>query len=439
MAKLKGETEGGRDPEVAITAYLLGVEGRSQKEISAILDCSTSKVNILAKKAKQANLLEDVPRFVGDDRRRAEAERAYQEFVFPNDLFKKIDRVVPEAARGILRDVQVISTDFDTSVIGQWDLGAKCVGDKAAPWVWDRLCRGSPRQRYVGVGWGRSLCSLGWGLEAFAARSRRHPEADLRLFPLWGEIFKDVDNEVASTVFRDEDLSASALARAVGRTLGNDAWEVPVLTTPAIIPTDYDVSEVGTIRKFVNEDYNYRKIFGDYDPERRYGQPRTKAGRREGADPQDPLVDRMGALLGAIGSPKMPGRFMSHRVIQAANLQYGLLEELVVADLSGALIPRPRVTGDGDLAPKLAKINTCWMGVEYGDISRLARRAFEAGEPGVICLSIGPSRTEATLACLHDGLINELIVDDKLAHELDERLDEILGGGRRIEEILASA
>jgi DNA-binding transcriptional regulator LsrR (DeoR family) len=250
----------------------------------------------------------------------------------------------------------------------------------------------------LGVTWGRTLKKFVQLLRRYLLH-HRPALGPLRLVPLCGEPLKDRSNPLR--------YSSTHLAIQLNTLINGDASPpVPSLAgVPALIPSRFDDVQAQVIRQFLREVGGYTEIFGD------------PAGKR--SPPLPPLVQQVDTILTSVGAAggEQRGIFLQER-ISLKDFKEAELLRLVAGDIGGVLIPRQGL-GD-DERQKIQRMNAeKWTGVKQDDLERCAREALRNGRPGIVVLAIGAARREVVQRCVELNLVNELLVDQELAAELE--------------------
>jgi DNA-binding transcriptional regulator LsrR (DeoR family) len=257
------------------------------------------------------------------------------------------------------------------------------------------------RATVVAVTWGMTISRVIDGLKLL---SRRLPHGSQRLvIPVCAE----------SEGWVGASDSSAALAHAMNRML-NDQPE-PKLTfprVPAFVPRRiFGTQKERGVREMMWSSPAYRSVFGK--PKR--GWTGSVGG----------LVDQASLLLTSVGSADHPTGFNNTELLEAGRIKEHRLKRLIVGDIGGILIPQYGTHADLE---EVRELNRMWTGLDYSRLRALAERAAKPGVggqaqiPGVVVVSCGEGREDILEAVVRRGLVNELILDERAATSLAERL-----------------
>jgi hypothetical protein len=101
--------------------------------------------------------------------------------------------------------------------------------------------------------------------------------------------------------------------------------------------------------------------------------------------------------LTSISTEERPLGFDDDRLIRAAGIRKERLNDLVIGDLCGIVIPRPNL--DSQSKSEIENIMARWTGARVEHLEACATRA-QKGAPGVIVLAIGANKASV----VHEGL-----------------------------------
>jgi DNA-binding transcriptional regulator LsrR (DeoR family) len=365
--------------EAQAAAYLYS-QGNDQARIGGVLRVSQAEVSRLLGMARREGWLQT--RCVLPEG----AVAAVEQMVFADrDLLRA--RLGREAARGgaaPVRGLRIFHSGGEGTDAAAWDARLRRCGQAAAARLQELL----PRLRLAGVAWGATIARLVDGVRQLNPRPPLLP-GPVQLIPLTGE----------PLTFPDPETSSSTLAHRLHEILGGASAFHSLAAVPAFIPAKFSRPSRKAIRQFIAEIAGYRAIF----------ERRSADGR-----PQEPLADRVDAILTGVGtvSAEISGRLLDDRLL-AEGLTKEQLRERVIGDIGGIFLPR---AGHQRV---VRGINERWVGVRLEHLARCARAAAQdVGRAGVIVLAIGRAKAEVVLECVRGGLVNELVVDHELAQAL---------------------
>jgi DNA-binding transcriptional regulator LsrR (DeoR family) len=377
-----------KDKQAQEAAYLYARHHFSQLQISEILECSQSHVSRLLKIAEERAWLQIDPAFVpkGIDKDRQEEIRRRME---PKILANKLKDIQP-ANKVRVRNVRVFNTGT-----GSIDSRLSAFGRAAAGRVEELLANSS----VVGVSFGETLHRVVEGLEWLRVRPRT--EKRLKIVPVAGEVVSYVRIGSSSTWL-------SHLLRSILN--DGPTEEFSLAGVPAFVPRRFEGSKAQVLWEFIESIDSYVKVF---------------RGSR-------PVIGQIDTLLTSIGQDGKP-LALARQDLQNALLDprgIGLVEEvqsLVVGDVGAVMLPRENLTASR--AEDFQKLTEMWTGMTLGHLESIATRADdrrtreEDQAPGVVVLAIGANKALVLTEALRRGLVNELIIDEELARELDRHLE----------------
>jgi DNA-binding transcriptional regulator LsrR (DeoR family) len=375
-----------REEQAQEAAYLYA-QRFSQQQLAEIFNCSQSNISRLLKIAQERRWLRTEIRF--DDRgipaKRLDEIRRLME---PKRLAISLGRLQTET-RLQVRSLRVYpsgSGDFDERLIR--------FGRLAAGRVLELIAESS----VVGIHFGETLHRLVDGLEWSGLQAR--DRGSMLVTPVAGEV-ASYERIGSSSTWLANRLHGLVTARGAP-----PAYSLAAV--PFFIPRKFDAGKVRAIREWVEELPSYRRVFG---------------GHRS-------IVSRIDCLITSIGQDGKPLALASAELEEACGITRQEVNELVLAEIGGALIPRERITNDQQV--ELADLEASMIGLKLDDIRRIAEQAADPSRPkadqlpGVCVVAIGKNKARSLLTVLREGLVNELIVDDELAIELEH----LLGKGR---------
>ncbi len=192
--------------------------------------------------------------------------------------------------------------------------------------------------------------------------------------------------------------SSSRLARELAESvLSGEAISYSLSEVPAFFAMEFGHKELPTLKKWINRNTSYRKIFGKVKND-------------------EPLIEKLDAIItscGAIGNAK---HFWAAELTGGLGVESDVLQELCCADIGGVLLPR---TDSGTCGrQQLHDITQRWTGITLEFLQDLARRATKETKPGIVLLAVGGNKAEAVYQCVKCGVVNQLFLDGNLAEEL---------------------
>ena len=232
-----------------------------------------------------------------------------------------------------------------------------------------------------------------------AQTDRRDPrESAQTVIPLLGEPLGRTITQHSSSVL------ASKLAETFNPNVrpGSTLSLAPV---PALIPEGMTKAEIRAIRKLIGRITAYHEIYG------------AEESDSHGKGKFVPWIGRVDAILTSISAQERPLGFDDDRLVRAAGIRRERLNELVIGDLCGAVIPRPHL--DSASKNEIESIMERWTGVSLTQLEACANRA-RNGAPGIIVLAIGANKASVVHEALRRGLIQHLFMDEDLADRLGE-------------------
>ncbi len=377
---------------VIAAAYLSGQQ-KNQEEIARDLEISQSLVSRLVRRAKDSGILEVKTKFVSERVSAEELARVKARLsTSPNQqILSRVDTLAPG---GRLPTLHIYPCHSRNTSIATWRHRIRAFSDDSASDLLKVLGSAS----VVGVAWGEMVASAVNAVQRTLAEGRGLRRTKRDFIPLMGEPLGRPITQHSSSVL------AAKLAEAFDPKLepGSTLSLAPV---PALIPADMTKAEIRAIRNLIGKIAAYRRIYGT-----------DKNRVREDGD-SAPLIDRVDAILTSISTQDRPLGFGDDRLIQAAGFQTERLNDLVIGDLCGVMIPRPHL--DSKSKSEIELIMTHWTGVRVEHLEACANHA-KHGKPGVIVLAIGANKAPVVYEALRKGLIQHLFMDEDLADRLGE-------------------
>lgn len=386
--------------EALAAAYLYGQQ-QTQEAIGRSLGLSQSVVSRLLSRASRDGYLETTTRFM-EERVGEEEMKRVRARVRPARLQEMLSNLSQKASKQAGPTVHVYPSTSRNTSEAAWrhrldEFGAACARD---------LLGVLGTASVIGVSWGDTVASAIAAMKKIAPGVRGAQTHPRTIVPLVGEPLglniKRSSSELAARL--DEALNADS-----------DAGERRTLSlrpVPALIPANMNEAETRAIRKLIGHITAYREIFG------RDGQDSNLA--HESA----PLIDRVDAVLTSTSTRERPLGFEDDSVIRAAGVDREKLNDLVVGDFCGALIPRPRL--DAQALGEVDSIVRRWTGVTIKQLRECVVRAQRTEAPGILVVAIGASKAPVVHAAVRSGLVQHLFTDQELA----DRLEQICAGAR---------
>lgn len=180
----------------------------------------------------------------------------------------------------------------------------------------------------------------------------------------------------------------------------------PVLAgVPAYIGTNNNIK---AIKAYIESMPGYSKIFSYPNRSAKY-----------------PLIEHIDTIVTGIGAfHKVPqkkleaGEYLSERAAQE-DISIEELSDLVYGDIGGHLLKR-------DDLPKskiriVDKFNDNWMGIKRDHFKQVAESSHASKKPGCVVIAYHTNKASAIKAAIERGYVKNLIISDKLGHELLKR------------------
>ncbi|MGA2909395.1 MAG: hypothetical protein ABSE36_16965 [Terracidiphilus sp.] len=378
------------DVYVVAAAYLSG-QGKTQEEIAIDLGISQALVSRLIRRAKEKQYLET--RFVSEK-------------VSDEDLARAKARLRKGPLQQLLSQVGVLASGTPMPTFHVYP----CRSRNRSEATWrhriqmfssdcaDDLVKVLASASVIGVAWGEMVASAVDAMQRKQADGHESPHPGKTIIPLLGEpLGRNISQH-----------SSSVLASKLAETLNPKTEPGSTLSlapVPALIPADMTKAEIGTIRKLIRRITAYREIYGAEERE------------SDGEEKPVPWIDRVDAILTSISTEERPLGFDDDRLIRAAGIRRERLNDLVIGDLCGIVIPRPNL--DSQSKSEIENIMARWTGARVEHLEACATRA-QKGAPGVIVLAIGANKASVVHEGLRRGLIQHLFMDEDLADRLGE-------------------
>jgi DNA-binding transcriptional regulator LsrR (DeoR family) len=242
----------------------------------------------------------------------------------------------------------------------------------------------------VGVAWGRTIKALTDGITA--SRQPLNKNRQITFSPVCAELVSLAHHGYSSS--RLADILDEAFNKAPG--------QGPQLTGfPAYIPRHYDVEMRASIWRFISDTPGHHRVFSG----------------------PDALIHQMDMLISSIGSANTPVLGSFDELVLAGGLKANDLRQLVIGDLGGILVPK---TGLSKAKQALIDdLNELWTGMKTEHVHAIAERAFADNRlSGVVVVAIQTERGDTAFELICRGLVNELILDQSAATQLQRRLNE---------------
>jgi len=376
-------------------AYLASEENMTQEQIAAHLVLSQSAVSRLFKQA-QSYVIEQKPyRF-----KRDMVDDATWNLILQKASVQKLAPLLDKFAidcghpRGpVLRVIQLPESGAAKDLTKRFT----AFTNQAAPLVRSLLMRNSIET--CGITWGFMLWDLSMGLRGMGVPApwRRRP---IRFIPLTGDPLQD------RKLFPPS-LTSSNISAEMSKIANGDEYRAPWLgLVPAYIPDQFRGAALNGIERLIHMVPEYEEIFG--------------AKGRPG------IAYELDAILTSVGPASNPLGFGMGRLLGSLGQRLKQLSDQIYGDIGGVLLPQ-----NPDRPSALIRsIERRWKGLNHEHLETCARRAFSddpaMGRPGVIVLAVGEDRAQVVLHAVERGLINHLIIDQRL----EKALEDLIGRGR---------
>ena len=380
--------------EILATAYLYGQQ-QTQETIGRNLGMSQPVVSRMVQRAKQRGYLETRTRFV-EDRVTKEELAKIQARIRPAPLKEILSKVAAQGSKLAGPVVHVYPSHSRNTSAAAWrhrvdEFASACVDD-----VLEVLESAS----VIGVSWGDTVASSIESMKRVAPASQSDQRVRTAV-PLLGEpLGKNITQHSSSVLAaRLDEVLNPGVEPGQGHTLS-------LAAVPALIPADMSESEIAAIHKLIDKITAYREIFG------------AKRRKPAGTEVSVPWIERIDAVLTSTSTHERPLGFDDDSLIKTAGVERTKLNDLVIGDLCGAVIPRPDLNEKA--MGEVKSILRRWTGVKIKQLENCALRARDGGPPGVIVLAIGASKAPVVHAAVRRGLIQHLFMDKDLADRLEQ-------------------
>jgi Transcriptional regulator, contains sigma factor-related N-terminal domain len=370
-----------RDPNRRRSMLLcaqLRAEGKTQLEIGTRLNLKQPTVSRLLQEAQDESLLTPPRQQFLKERLTAEELRELKDLL----------GVVPDTAKKI-RDRFSTVSNFDVHILPASNRDKFAVA--AAPTVVSLLSR-CPT---IGVSMGRTLSALIEAIYSEIKYVRTQSTESVVCVPVSGDCVYLLNQH-------SQTFSASYLAGRLEEVLtGSKSAELPTLVgVPAYVPSRLSIAEdkLAVVKEFVQSIPGYQRIFG---PKKK----KTPA-----------LADNLAALLTGVGivvpQEEEAGEVSTGACIRERLLQEKIdkdeLNELIMGEISGILIPRERLTRPQ--RKRVEELNLGWLGITEQQLKKVAQR-----QPGVVVVASGSRKADLIARIVQESLVSNLIVDSELA------------------------
>jgi DNA-binding transcriptional regulator LsrR (DeoR family) len=378
--------------DILAAAFLSG-QGENQETISQSLGLSQAVVSRMLKTATKRGLIEK--RFVRE--RVTEDElKLIQARIRPHRLLEIVSKMIAKSSEFPGPIIHVYPSDSRNTSAASWRNRLDKFAQACARDVFEVL---GPTAT-IGVSWGETVARVIAAIKDLPINLVTSKQSARRVVPLIGEPLGLYVTQHSSSVL------AASLEEGLNQGIASEPKHTLSLApVPALIPWDLEESEVAAIRKLIGRITAYHEIFGE-------GEDKPNDG-----DAESPLIWQIDALLTSTSVEGRPLGFDDDSLIRAAGVDRDKLNELVMGDLGGALIPRSRL--DGKSKAEVAGILRRWFGVRVSHIRNCSARA-RKGAPGVLLLAIGANKAPVVHAALCRGLVQHLFIDQDLADRLEQ-------------------
>jgi DNA-binding transcriptional regulator LsrR (DeoR family) len=373
----------GDEIDMLAAAYLAG-GGHKQTEIAATLGLSQAAVSRLLARARKQYLREEL-RFLHENLDEKTMRGVVQRTIHRR-LAANLDQF---CARIRCRTpvLRVFASGSRETTVEAWQLRLETAARTAAPFVRDLLLRAN----LSGISWGQSVGNMAFAIRDLPAPPPRAGNP-VRVVPLCGEPLGN----------RPTSLSSSSLSETLELALnGRVVSNLSLGMVPAFIPGGFSKTELKAVWKLIGLVKAYDEIFG---------------GR-------EPLVERLDMILTSIAPAERPLGYGGGDLLRTGGLKLEELRQVLLGDISGVCIPRPRLDRAG--RQRLTRVNERWTGIRLAHLEACSGRASGnplSGPPGVVVFAIGSNKARFAVEAIRLGLINHAFVDDDLAEEMDRLL-----------------
>ena len=380
------------DLHIIAVAYLSGLQ-KTQEEIAKALNISQTLVSRLARRAKELGILEVKTRLA-------------TERISPEDLARVKARLSTGPLQQRLSQIGALAPGKRVPTFHVYPCRSRITSE--ANWrhriqtfssdCGNDLVSVLDSASVIGVAWGEMVASAVNAIQRAQANRRESHRTDRMVIPLLGEpLGRNITQH-----------SSSVLAAKLAETLNPGVEPGSTLSlapVPALIPADMTKADISAIRKLIGRITAYRQIYGAEENE----------SHAEGKPV--PWIDCVDTILTSISTQERPLGFSDDRLIRAAGIRRERLNELVIGDLCGVVIPRPHL--DSQAKNEIESIMARWTGVRIDQLEGCANRV-RNNAPGVIVLAIGANKASVVHEALRRGLIQHLFMDEDLADRLGE-------------------
>jgi len=372
------------DERAQCAAYMRAIHNMSQTEIGQVLgELSQPQVSRLLAHAEKEKYLVIQQRFAkelfSDD-----WIRKIDEMLAPSGMTADLDRYCQHAGVSAPR-IRVFESGPGNSEMALTQRRTR-FGRTAA----GRLVELIEKSSNVGVAWGRTIKALTEGITL--SRQPLNKRRRITFVPVCAELVS----------LSQHGYSSSRLADTLNETFNSEPGQSPQLTGfPAYIPRHYDEEMRASIWRFISDTPGYNQVFSA----------------------PDALIHRMDMLIFSIGSANTPVLGSFDELVLAGGLKANDLRQLVIGDLGGILIPK---TGLSKAKQDLINdLNELWTGMKTQHVHSIAKRAFaDRSLSGVVVVALQTERGDTAFELICQGLVNELILDQSAAAQLQKRLIE---------------
>lgn len=380
---------------VLTAGYLASEMNMTQQEIAERLNISQSAVSRLLKKARPY-LAEQNPYRFRKEMVDVETMNAIRQSAAVQQLAPMLDRFAREHGQPRGPVVRVIQVTEAASA----DLTQRFTAftNQAAPFVYSLLMRDTVET--CGLAWGFMLWDLSISLRSMGYSSpwRRRP---IRFMPLTGDPLQDPRDYPPN-------LTSSNISAEISKIANGDRYRPPWLgLVPAYIPNQFQGAALKGIEGLIRMVPEYNRIF-------------DAKGKRGDAW-------RLDVILTSVGRASNPMGFGMGRLFKSLGRRLEPLKNQIHGDIGGVLIPRNPKSSE-----LIRSIERRWKGLNREHLEACARRAFDedpsTGRPGVVVLAAGEDRADILLHAVERGLINHLIIDQRL----EKALEQLLSNGKPV-------
>jgi len=371
--------------DVLAAAYLYGQQ-QTQEAIGRNLGLSQTVVSRLLSDAKKQGYTRKVNTFVRKDLDDAAMARIQTRVRPVHHLQEILARLSANGSKLPGPVVHVYPSQSRNMSLAAWrhridDFANACVKD---------LLEVLSTATVIGVSWGDTLASVIAVMKGAATAPGAARRQALTAVPLIGEPLGLNITQHSSSVLAAR--LEEALNPEVEPGQGHALSLAPV---PALIPADMTEPELDAIWKLIGRITAYKEIFGT-----------------------DGLIGRIDAVLTSTSTLERPLGFEDDRLLRTAGVPREKLNKLVLGDMCGALITRPKLN-EAEKA-QVESIRKRWTGVTIRQLRGCASRAAGSSAPGVMVLAIGANKAPVVHAAVRGGLIQHLFCDTDLANRLEE-------------------